>query len=409
MVDNIVPRNVYMEKIKRFMGQEEIKLITGVRRCGKTFLLRLIVRELKSRGVPEENIFLISLESTKYDEIHDNKDLNRLVFDLVDGVEGKVYLLFDEIQLVKNWEKSINGYRVDLDCDLYVTGSNSKLLSGDNIRLLGGRYIKIEMYPFSFNEILNYHKNIRNEEITSFEENRIYYDFLQYGGLPRLIQLDEEQEKQDYLLDIYNSIILDEIIPKNKVRDVDFLKRIMRYVIRHISRPFSATSLSKSMKHDQINIEPKTIKKYLRCIMESYILLEAVKEEIPSKKELTSKKKYYLVDQGFYELNTGTKKDLGSLIENVVFMELKRRGYQITVGIIKKLEVDFICRKGNQTKYFQISESIADEVTREREFRSLEKIKDNYPKYVITQDTWDYSQNGIQHVNIIDFLKNEDI
>lgn len=403
----VLPRKIYMEKVKRFMGKEEIKLITGVRRCGKTFFLQMIKEELEKSGIPKENIIYISFESTKYDDIQDNKDLNKLIFDLVKDIKGKVYLLFDEIQLIKDWEKSINGYRVDLDCDLYVTGSNSKLLSGKNVRLIGGRYIKIEMYPLGFNEILEYHKLNDKESVAN--ELDIFHDYMKYGGQPRIIQMDNEIEKMDYLRDIYNSIILDEIIPKNKVKDTDFLRRVIRYIIRRIGQPFSATSISKSMKHDKINIEPKTVKKYLRCIMESYILLETIREELPSKKELTSQKKYYLVDPGFYELNTGTKKDSGSLLENIVFMELKRRGYEITVGIIKKSEVDFVCVKGNQTKYFQVSETIMDEKTREREFNSLEKIKDNFPKYVITQDTWDYSQNGIIHLNIIDFLKNEEI
>lgn len=406
--DVIISRKVYMDKVKRFMNQEEIKLITGVRRCGKTFLLRMIKDELIKQGVPEENIFYISLESTVYEDIIDYKDLNKHVFDLISGVSGKVYLLFDEIQLVKDWEKSINGYRVDFDCDLYVTGSNSKLLSGDNVKLIGGRYIKIEMYPLSYNEILEYH-TLKGETITPELENKLFMDYMKYGGLPRITQMTDDIERTDYLTDIYNSIILDEVIPKNKIKDTDFLRRIIRYIIRRIAQPFSSTSLSKSMKHDNIRIEAKTIKKYMQCLMQSYILVEAIREEIPSKKELTSKKKYYVVDQGFYELNTGQKKDLGSLLENIVFMELKRRGYQVTIGIIKNLEVNFVCRKDNTTKYFQVSQTILDETTRRREFNSLEKIKDNYPKYIITQDTWDYSENGIIHINIVDFLKNTEI
>ena len=400
-------RESYLKKIRKFIDEEEIKVITGLRRSGKTYFLKQIMNELKEKGINDSNIIYLPLESAKYDTIKNYKDLNNLIFNMTKDIKGKIYLFFDEIQLINDWQKSINSYRIDLNADIYLTGSNSQILSGELATLLSGRYIKIEIYPFSFNEILEY-KKIKFGEISLSDETKIFNEYMKYGGLPRTLNFDEE-EKIDYLSDIYSTIVLKDIISKNNIRDIAFLERLIKFMIVNTGEIFSINSIRKYLKHEGISVSTNTISNYLKHIEDAYILIKSKREEIKTKKILTTNEKYYCIDPGFYELQTGFNKSRGKILENIVFLELLRRKYKISVGNIDGLEVDFICRKPNKTIYIQVSESILDETTRNREFRSLEKINDNYPKYVLTLDNWDYSKNGIIHLNIINFLKDTSI
>jgi len=403
----MIIRESYLKKIRKFIDEEEIKVITGLRRSGKTYFLKQIMNELKENGINNSNIIYLPLESAKYDTIKNHKDLNNLIFNKTKDIKGKIYLFFDEIQLINDWQKSINSYRIDLDADIYLTGSNSQILSGELATLLSGRYIKIEIYPFSFNEILEY-KKIKFGEISLSDETKIFNEYMKYGGLPRTLNFDEE-EKIDYLSDIYSTIVLKDIISKNNIRDIAFLERLIKFMIVNTGEIFSINSIRKYLKHEGISVSTNTISNYLKQIEDAYILIKSKREEIKTKKILTTNEKYYCIDPGFYELQTGLNKSRGKILENIVFLELLRRKYKITIGNIDGLEVDFICRKPNKTIYIQVSESILDETTRNREFRSLEKINDNYPKYVLTLDNWDYSKNGIIHLNIINFLKDTSI
>jgi len=403
----MIIRESYLKKIRKFIDEEEIKVITGLRRSGKTYFLKQIMNELKENGINNSNIIYLPLESAKYDTIKNHKDLNNLIFNKTKDIKGKIYLFFDEIQLINDWQKSINSYRIDLDADIYLTGSNSQILSGELATLLSGRYIKIEIYPFSFNEILEY-KKIKFGEISLSDETKIFNEYVKYGGLPRTLNFDEE-EKIDYLSDIYSTIVLKDIISKNNIRDIAFLERLIKFMIVNTGEIFSINSIRKYLKHEGISVSTNTISNYLKQIEDAYILIKSKREEIKTKKILTTNEKYYCIDPGFYELQTGLNKSRGKILENIVFLELLRRKYKITIGNIDGLEVDFICRKPNKTIYIQVSESILDETTRNREFRSLEKINDNYPKYVLTLDNWDYSKNGIIHLNIINFLKDTSI
>ena len=403
----MIIRESYLKKIRKFIDEEEIKVITGLRRSGKTYFLKQIMNELKEKGINDSNIIYLPLESAKYDTIKNYKDLNNLIFNMTKDIKGKIYLFFDEIQLINDWQKSINSYRIDLDADIYLTGSNSQILSGELATLLSGRYIKIEIYPFSFNEILEY-KKIKFGEISLSDETKIFNEYVKYGGLPRTLNFDEE-EKIDYLSDIYSTIVLKDIISKNNIRDIAFLERLIKFMIVNTGEIFSINSIRKYLKHEGISVSTNTISNYLKQIEDAYILIKSKREEIKTKKILTTNEKYYCIDPGFYELQTGLNKSRGKILENIVFLELLRRKYKITIGNIDGLEVDFICRKPNKTIYIQVSESILDETTRNREFRSLEKINDNYPKYVLTLDNWDYSKNGIIHLNIINFLKDTSI
>lgn len=399
----MIKRKFYLEKIVKLIDTEDIKVITGVRRCGKTVLLKQIIDELENRGIASENIIYLSFESSKYKNIRNDDDLDEFIFSKTNNLNGKIYLLFDEIQKVKNWEVSLNSYRVDLECDIYITGSNSQLLSGELATLISGRYISINMLPFSFKELIQYYDEMHE----NIDEIKLFEQYLSYGGFPGLLNYENE-EKEKYLYDLYSTIVLNDILYKNKVKDLDLLERLMEFMISNIGKLFSANSISKYIKNENRKTTPHTIINYMDYARNAFIFYQIKRENIKQKRKLLISDKYYLVDSGFYFIfNGSTQRNWGQLLENIVFLELIRQGYSITIGKIQDLEVDFVCRKANQIKYIQVSQSILDENTRKREFKSLEKISDSYPKYVISMDSFDFSANGIIHLNIIDFLKSE--
>ena len=399
----MIKRKFYLEKIVKLIDTEDIKVITVVRRCGKTVLLKQIIDELENRGIASENIIYMSFESSKYKNIRNDDDLDEFIFSKTNNLNGKIYLLFDEIQKVKNWEVSLNSYRVDLECDIYITGSNSQLLSGELATLISGRYISINMLPFSFKELIQYYDEMHE----NIDEIKLFEQYLSYGGFPGLLNYENE-EKEKYLYDLYSTIVLNDILYKNKVKDLDLLERLMEFMISNIGQLFSANSISKYIKNENRKTTPHTIINYMDYARNAFIFYQIKRENIKQKRKLLISDKYYLVDSGFYFIfNGSTQRNWGQLLENIVFLELIRQGYSITIGKIQDLEVDFVCRKANQIKYIQVSQSILDENTRKREFKSLEKISDSYPKYVISMDSFDFSANGIIHLNIIDFLKSE--
>jgi len=399
----LIKRKFYLEKIVKLIDTEDIKVITGVRRCGKTVLLKQIIDELENRGIASENIIYMSFESSKYKNIRNDDALDEFIFSKTNNLNGKIYLLFDEIQKVKNWEVSLNSYRVDLECDIYITGSNSQLLSGELATLISGRYISINMLPFSFKELIQYYDEMHE----NIDEIKLFEQYLSYGGFPGLLNYENE-EKEKYLYDLYSTIVLNDILYKNKVKDLDLLERLMEFMISNIGQLFSANSISKYIKNENRKTTPHTIINYMDYARNAFIFYQIKRENIKQKRKLLISDKYYLVDSGFYFIfNGSTQRNWGQLLENIVFLELIRQGYSITIGKIQDLEVDFVCRKANQIKYIQVSQSILDENTRKREFKSLEKISDSYPKYVISMDSFDFSANGIIHLNIIDFLKSE--
>ena len=399
----MIKRKFYLEKIVKLIDTEDIKVITGVRRCGKTVLLKQIIDELENRGIASENIIYMSFESSKYKNIRNDDDLDEFIFSKTNNLNGKIYLLFDEIQKVKNWEVSLNSYRVDLECDIYITGSNSQLLSGELATLISGRYISINMLPFSFKELIQYYDEMHEK----IDEIKLFEQYLSYGGFPGLLNYENE-EKEKYLYDLFSTIVLNDILYKNKVKDLDLLERLMEFMISNIGKLFSANSISKYIKNENRKTTPHTIINYMDYARNAFIFYQIKRENIKQKRKLLISDKYYLVDSGFYFIfNGSTQRNWGQLLENIVFLELIRQGYSITIGKIQDLEVDFVCRKANQIKYIQVSQSILDENTRKREFKSLEKISDSYPKYVISMDSFDFSANGIIHLNIIDFLKSE--
>ena len=397
----MIKRELYLNQIERLIDKEPIKIITGVRRSGKTYLLKSIQKELKSRGIKEENIFMISFESMKYNKIENFKQLDECIINLTENITGKVYLLFDEIQNVENWEKSINAYRVDFDCDIYITGSNSEMLSGEMATLISGRYYQIKIYPFSFAEFIQYKKEIENKDTSDLDV--LFKEYVEYGGMPPIQQV-ATQDKYSYLSDIYNTILLKDIIARHNIRNTDMLNRILDYVIMNIGKNFSAGNIAKYMKHERRNISKDTILNYLLYSKNACFILPARREDIKGKKVLQHNEKYFLVDHGFYQAKYGEIENIGSVLENIVYIELLRRGYDVKIGIINEKEIDFVCHKDKEKIYIQVTYQLENDETIEREFSGLAKINDNFDKYVLSMDKLDFSGNGLKHRNIIDFL-----
>ena len=398
----IIKREEYIDKIKPFIDKHIIKVLIGTRRCGKSTILKQIIDTLTDDGIPEENIVWINFELSEYFELNTIEKLEKYITDKTENVDGKIYLFFDEIQVVSQWEKLINSYFAKENYDIYITGSNSKLLSGEFATYLSGRYIKLNIYPFSFREYLKYY-NISNDFKTHF------YNYVDGGGMPSTFDYNGDNKKL-IIMDLYNSIVLKDIIQRNNVKNIDLLDRIMRFVMYNIGQPFSANKIYKRLKQDMVNLSVNTIYNYLKFFENACLIYQVKREDLQGKKILKYDEKYYLCDLGFRQSIIGNnQRDITRVIENIVYMELLRRGYEITIGKVDNLEVDFVCKKQSKPIYIQVSYLLASEETIEREFNPLKKIKDNYPKYVITMDDADMSHDGINHINLVDFLLDEEI
>ena len=399
----MVKRDLYLSRISSLIDKDIIKVIVGVRRCGKSYMFNLIINELIGRGIDKDNIILINFESAKYRNVSNPRELDLLVRDLTKDIEGKIYLFFDEIQNVDEWEKSINSFRVDYDCDIYLTGSNSKLLSGELATHLAGRYMEIKMYPFSFKEYLDYKKISPNK--------KAFTDYLTYGGFPFLLSLESEIDKTEYLNDIFNSIFLKDIIERFSIRDTSLLTRIVDFILDSTGKIVSSKSISDYLRtKEKIKVSPKTVYNYLDYLTNACLLYKVQREDIEGKKILSINEKYYCVDQGFNQVRIGRNQLNNSrIMENIVYFELLRRGYEITIGCVGDYEIDFVCKKMGEKIYVQVTRELTSEDTIEREFRPLLMVKDNYPKYIISTDEFDMSHDGIKHMNILDFLLDDKI
>lgn len=398
----MIKRDLYLERIRPFMHKDLIKVITGIRRCGKSVILQLIQKELESDGISSSSMLTYNFESLKLSTLCTAEALHKDVIEKAKAITGKAYLFFDEIQEVEDWEKVINSLRIDIDCDIYITGSNSKLLSGELSTYLAGRYVEFIIYPFSFKEFCCLiHKT--NPKTTTSECFNLYVKF---GGMPYLwnLQYQEEPVKQ-YLQDLYNAVELKDIIRRNKIRDVDLLERIINYITANTGNTFSATSISKSLKSEGRNIAPETVLNYVHAGIDAFLFYPVKRQEIEGKKILSVQEKYYIVDHGIREAVIGDNMaNINLILENIVFLELIRRGYTVTVGKYYRKEIDFIAQKQSKTIYIQVCYILATPETHEREFGVYKNIKDNYPKYVLSLDEFDMSKDGIIHKNIKDFL-----
>lgn len=399
-------RELYIEKIKPFIDKDIIKVLTGIRRSGKSVMLKLIMEELKQNKIDEKQFININFENLINRELTTADKLHEYILKKASEIKKKCYIFLDEIQEVKNWEKCINSLRVneEYDFDIYITGSNAKLLSGELSTYLAGRYVEFVIYPFSFKEFLETLKSIQQDVST----REAFQKYVKFGGMPFLYNLAfEEEASLQYLKDIYSSIILKDITQRNKIRDTDMLERVISYLIMNVGNNFSATSISKFFKSENRKVSVETILNYIKAAEESFLIYRVSRDDLIGKKVLNVNEKYYIADHGMREAILGSnQRDINQIFENIIYLELLRKGYNVRVGKVDNLEVDFVCTKGNEKIYVQVAYLLASSETIEREFTSLEKIDDNYPKYVISMDEFDMSRNGIKHVNIIDFLMN---
>ena len=399
-------RELYIEKIKPFIDKDIIKVLTGIRRSGKSVMLKLIMEELKQNKIDEKQFININFENLINRELTTADKLHEYILKKASEIKKKCYIFLDEIQEVKDWEKCINSLRVneEYDFDIYITGSNAKLLSGELSTYLAGRYVEFVIYPFSFKEFLETLKSIQQDVST----REAFQKYVKFGGMPFLYNLAfEEEASLQYLKDIYSSIILKDITQRNKIRDTDLLERVISYLIMNVGNNFSATSISKFFKSENRKVSVETILNYIKAAEESFLIYRVSRDDLIGKKVLNVNEKYYIADHGMREAILGSnQRDINQIFENIIYLELLRKGYNVRVGKVDNLEVDFVCTKGNEKIYVQVTYLLASPETIEREFTSLEKIDDNYPKYVISMDEFDMSRNGIIHINIIDFLMN---
>lgn len=393
-------RDLYLNKLTKFKDKQFIKVITGIRRCGKSTLLKLFRRYLLENDVSEKQIIYINFESMQFDDIKDYKLLYEYIKKHI-AKDSRTYLLLDEIQEVVHWEKAVNSFLVDFNVDIYITGSNAWLLSSELSTLLSGRYVEIKMLPLSFKEYMNFIKEPSNDREKNFQS------YLRYGGLPPIIELNNNFDMiQPFLSGIYNTVLMKDIVQRNTVRDPALLDNLVRFLADNIGNSISTKKISDYLTSAGRKTTPATIDNYLQMLGKAFIFYKANRYDIKGKLYLKTQEKYYIVDTGIRNNLLGLRNmDYGHILENIIYMELLRRGFDVYIGKIGSMEVDFIAVKANKKIYYQVSASILDEKTKDRELRSLVSIPDQYDKVLLTMDR-PYVEDfeGIKWVNIIDFL-----
>lgn len=392
-----------MQRLYAFKDKKIIKVITGLRRSGKSTLLEMFKDELLKNGVLSKQIQYINFELMKYDSIRDYKKLYDMVKESIIP-NKKNYLFFDEIQQVDGWEKAINSLTLEYDVDIYVTGSNAYLLSSELTTLISGRYVEIKILPLSFKEYYQFYQNKENNK------DELFNNYLKYGGLPQLLSLSlDEQTITAFLSSIYDTIILKDVLTRNKLKDIDLLKRIFTFVCNNVGSITSTNNIAnyieKTAKLDK-NVRPATIGNILEMLENAFIIYRADRYDVKGKEVLKSLEKYYIADTGLKNTVVGYNfENYGHSIENVVYLELLRRGYQVYVGKNNNKEIDFVAINKEETRYFQVCQTINDENTLNREIEAFKTTHDYYEKTIITTDkTYVSNINGIKIVNLIDFL-----
>ncbi len=396
----MIIRERYLSKIRPFYDQDLIKVIMGIRRCGKSVLLLQIIEELKEKGIPESQIIYINFENEDYSFIKNDIDLHNYIKKKIVN-KGKYYLFFDEIQNVIDWEKAINSFKSSKNVSVFITGSNSDLLSGELATHLTGRYVSFKLYPLTFEEVCVL-KNLK--ERTEIED--AFDDYITWGGMPQRFMLTDEMQTKTYLSDIYDSIVVKDIITRFGIKDIDLFNRIVEYIVTTPSQNFSAESLSNYFANkDDREVSKITLYNYLEYMTKAMLINKVDRYDIRGKRILNGKYKYYLTDLGLGQVkNIGKRPQLGAYLENIVYNELISRGYDVKIGNLEKAEIDFIATRFKEKIYIQVAYILADDTVIDREFGAYKGIEDNYPKYVLTMDKHDFSQEGIIHKNVIDWL-----
>ena len=397
----MVIRERYLKLIRPFYNQDLIKVLIGIRRSGKSVILKQIIDELKANGVNNDHIIYINFEDYDFEEYTDAKKLNDYIKEQIID-DKKYYIFFDEIQNVEKWEKVVNSLRATKNTSIFITSSNSDLLSSDLATHIAGRYVSFKVTPFTFKEVCELLNITDSRDI----ENA-FNDYIKWGGMPQGFMQKNDISKKTYLNDIYDSIIIKDIVRRFNIKDIDLLNRIVTYILTTPSQVFSADSLKNYMKSESRNVSLETLYNYLDYIYRANLISKAERYDVRGKRILTGKYKYYLTDLGFTNiLSEGKKSQVGAYLENIVYNELIARGYNVNVGTLENAEVDFIATRFDEKIYIQVTYMLSDDKIVDREFNVYNKIEDNYPKYVLSMDKFDMSQNGIIHKNIIDWLLN---
>lgn len=391
----MVARENWLKKIRPFYESELIKVIIGIRRCGKSVILTQIAQEIKA---DETHKIFINFEDLQFSDLKDEMSLYKYVKNLITD-EKKYYFFFDEIQNVMNFEKAINSFRL-LNTSIFITGSNANLLSGELATLLSGRYVSFKILPFTFSEVLEI-QGIKNAD------DEVLMDYIRWGGMPQRFSINTDNELKVFFSDLYDSIVLKDIVARYKIQNVSLLNKIIDYLSINMSQIFSGTSIVNFLKSEQRDCSKESLYNYLSFIINSCIINKVSRYDIQGKKVLSTLEKYYLADVSLARVHS-TKMDIGASLENIVYNELLNRGYEVYIGILKNAEIDFIAQKGNEKIYLQVCYLLASDETVAREFGVYDSVKDNYPKYVLSLDKFDFSQNGIIHKNLIDWLLEKD-
>ena len=396
-------RPYYIDQILPFVDKEIVKVFTGIRRCGKSNIMAMVRDVLAEKGIPSSQIVEANFESKVLDFVK-SVDLSvEYVKARVEAVGGRrLYLLFDEVQELDGWEKLINSLLVDFDVDVYITGSNAKLLSGELATYLGGRCVEIHVFPLSFGEALEW----RRVDSPNVSAHDVFLSYMREGGMPFIYDAKiQGAPAMVYLTDVFGSVVVKDIAKRHNIRDIDLLERILAYLVSEVGHLFSASSVQKYLKHENRSISLETMYNYLKYAEEACLILPLRRNDLIGKRLLSSQEKIYVVDHGFREALLGSNQaSIDQVLENIVAVDLIRRGYSVTVGMVGAKEVDFVAERDGDKMYVQVAYLMPTEEIREREFSALELIPDNYPKYVLTMDEIDFSRNGIRHLRIEDFL-----
>lgn len=397
----MLKRELYLSKIRGFYDSDLIKILVGIRRCGKSVILTQIIEELKEKGITDNHIIYINFEYIEYEELRDYKKLNSYIKEQIKD-ENLYYIFLDEIQNVDNFEKVINSLRASLkNVSIFITGSNSKLLSDELSTVLSGRYVAFNINPLNYKEYVELTGKVPKDDNT-------FWDFVKWGGLPNRIQFTDENNIKDYLHSVFDSIILRDVVERLGLKDRELFNLILQYVVDTTGREFSANNIIKFLKTEGRDVSTVTLYNYLEALCKALIIRKVYRYDIHGRAVLKTLNKYYMTDLGIAQIkNNNFDINRTFALENVVYNELITRGYDVYIGKTKKGEVDFIAKKFNEIKYIQVTYILADEKVIEREFEAFDSIDDNYPKYVISLDKMDFSRNGIIHKNIIDFLLDE--
>ena len=397
----MLKRELYLKRIRDFYDSDLIKILVGIRRCGKSVILEQIIEELKNKGINDDHIIYVNFEFIEFEELTDYKKLNNYIKEKIKD-SSMYYLFFDEIQNVENFEKVVNSLRASQKVSIFITGSNSRLLAEELSTILSGRYVSFRINPLSYKEVL---------QLKGFENStdEVFQDFMKWGSLPNRFQFQNEEAIKNYLYGVFDSIILRDVVERLKIRDTSLFNLILQYIIDTIGREFSAENIINFLKNEGREVSTLTIYSYIEALCKALLIRKVYRYDVHGKAVLKTLNKYYVTDLGIAQIkNNKTEIDKSYAIENIVYNELIIKGYDVFTGKTKKGEIDFVATKPNKKIYIQVAFSIPNEETKKREFGAYDNINDNYPKYVISLDKITYEYNGIKHVNLIDFLLDDE-